>query len=210
MSNKLIQIHLKVVQEIEQYIETLDVSSELGTAKQALRANKQILYKLGYRPRQEKKEVKPARKNPFKKRTLTAGEKALIAEQNKIDNSEAPKDAFKKKEGRKKVAKKIDNSEAPEKNKFKKEKESVVPSEEKKTGPKFKGRLNKERKMKILDLHEQGKEPFEISNELWIDEKAIAKFLKLPAKTAPKKDVVIADNQKEGLDGFIDEVKDSK
>ena len=140
---------------------------------------------------------------------MTEGEKGLISKNSQIDNSDAPKNAFKKKEGVAKKAKAIDNSDAPKKNKFKKEKESVVPTEDKKQGAKFKGRLNKERKMKILDLHGEGKNPLQISQELWIEEKTIRKFLKLPV-TTKKNDVVIADNAKEGLDRFVNEVKDSE
>ncbi len=202
---ELQQIQIDAIAKIEKHIEGLGVCPELATAKMSLEVNKRILYKLGFRTPKPKKVATQARKNPFKKKTLTAGEKNLIGA-NKIDNSHAPKKPFQKVELGEKKTKAIDNSHAP-KDKFKKKDQPIVP--ENKTGPKFKGRLNKERKLKILELHEAGKSVQVISDELWIDENAIAKFLNIKPAEKKENGILLADNSKEGLDSFIDEVKNS-
>ncbi|MHC4363070.1 MAG: hypothetical protein ACYSTZ_09595, partial [Planctomycetota bacterium] len=139
------KIHLEAIEKIDKLIDSLPFN-EKKTAKQAKRANVQILYKLGWR---EPKTSSPApiRRNPFKKVALTAGEKKNIASK-KIDNSNAPKSPFKKKLGAKKKAKAIDNSSAP-KDPFKKTIEPIIPTAKTKEGKKFNGRLSKERKLAI-------------------------------------------------------------
>lgn len=205
------KIQFEAIAKIEAYIETLDEGAEKGTAKENIRAHEQILLRIGYRkPKEQKAKVLPSRDH-FKTKRLTDGEKALIAKNNKIDNSNAPKNAFKKVAGAKKEAKAIENS-AP-KNPFKKEDPSIIATEETKKGKKFSAysRLNKEQKLMIWDMHQAKETVAAISEKLWITEKVINKFLDIPAKKKTKKaSIEVAHNQKEGLQDFVDEVKDSE
>ena len=68
---ELQQIQIDAIAKIEKHIEGLGVCPELATAKMSLEVNKRILYKLGFRTPKPKKVATQARKNPFKKKTLT-------------------------------------------------------------------------------------------------------------------------------------------
>jgi len=205
------KIQFEAIEKIEAYIETLDEGAEKGAAKETVRAHEQILYRLRYRKPRPKKENSLPKKNPFKKKILTAGEKAIIAKNQKIDNSGAPINAFKKVAGAKKEAKAINNSAAP-KDPFKKAEISAIPTEEEKKGKKFNAysKLTKQQKLAIWDSYEAKETVSSISEKLWITEKVINKFLEIPSKKTKKASIEVSHNQGEDLQDFVDEVNDSK
>ena len=189
----LIEKQLEVVKWTEDQIKK-NATKDL---QQYLKLQQTILYRLGYRkPRFTKKE---APKGAFKYKELSENE---VKKATTYDNSAAPKNPFKyqppTKEGNLKNQIKNEVVENP----FKVNNE--VPKGIDKNGSKWNMRLNKEKVAAIKEMNENGFNVFEISEELWIEEKAIRKALGLSEQANTN---LIADNSESDLAKFKKEVK---
>lgn len=202
---ELIDIQLQAKAAIEAYIEQEKNVEKLLTAKRMLKSNEQILYKLGHRKQKQKKEDAQPRKNPFKIRTLTEGQKAG----RKIENKNVRPNPFKETGETKVLKSKAIENKNIRSNPFKKEDAPVVATEQTKQKPKLKN-ISKAAKLKVLGMKEEGKTVAEISELLWIQEDSLKKFLKIKPATKKKDGLLLADNTTESIDDFIEEVKESQ
>ena len=162
---------LQVVEYSTKEAEKTDDAKRKKELLSVVRCIEKVNYRLGHKkPRKKKVNGGLPPKDAFKKKS--------DVEPKVIDNN-APKDAFKYKDPiqSKQEVKEIDNP-------FK-ESENVA------KGPKWNKRLSKDKKQAILKLHAERKTIAEISNELWIDERAIAKALNLGQNNNKS---IIADN----------------
>jgi hypothetical protein len=165
---------------------------------QYLKMQERILYSLGYR--KKRFEKKDAPKDAFKRKEMSEGE---VKKASTYDNSDAPKNAFKyqppTKEGN--LKNQINNEVVA--NPFKENNE--VNQDIDKNGKKWSMRLNKDKVAAIKKMNQDGFNIFEISEELWIAEKAIRKALGMSEQSNTN---LIADNSKSDLETLKSQLND--